>query len=680
MNTPNKLSMSIMFENRIISNEISIPTTTPSIWIPSKNISKCYKCKDSFSIWKRKHHCRICGRIFCSYCADEWDIIPSLINLTSPPDKTFSIHSLLYNERRMCKGCFSQTQFIKKSSNNIYVFTYLPITFKELYDIRLVNKEWCKSVNTILSFYKGVQYKLPCQPLTKLERKLLWNHRYEFSQHFLLISKCLSSFESGEKISLLEDILKFYYKKIQHYDCKKLACRRNCSSRPKLEEILEICNNKIILSNKLARCWLLNNFRSLKLNEIKMIIPWLINIGLKNYNVFDEIIIPLCTSNTQLSYAFFFECEFYMSDKILYHKLNNVMNSFLKKIDNQIKLSLYKTLDFVKFINENIFLKLSIVKWEREVNKWIQQNGAVKLPWDSSIECIGVAAEGIMIFNSATKPWKIPLIVKTQSGEKIVNILVKFEDVRKDKLTMIVSNFLQTVCKGILNINTYNVFPVCDNCGWIEMVEKSSTLYDIKHKFNTTLQNYIMDLNPSLTIQDMRKRFIKTCVSSCVLCYVMGVGDRHLENILVTRDGKLLHIDFSYILGDDPKNLKVEMKITQDMVNMLGGSGSKYFKTFKENCTQAYKKIRLRSSLWYILLSYLNFSVPSIDSFKYTESIIKNHIIERLLPGENDKQASMQIIDIVDRSSKTSWSQNLAEFSHKISNTLREATQFNMEL
>ena len=380
-----------------------------------------------------------------------------------------------------------------------------------------------------------------------------------------------------------------------------------------------------------------------------MIIPWLINIGLKNYYVFDEIIVPLCTSNIDLIYSFFFECEFLMKDKILYHKLNNVINSLLKKIDKQIKFNLYKTLDFVKFINENIFLRLSAVKWEREVNKWIRQNGPVKLPWDSSIECIGVAAEGIMVFNSATKPWKIPLIVKTQSGEKIINVLVKFEDVRKDKLTMIVANFLQNVCKGILDINTYNVFPICNNCGWIEMVEKSSTLYDIKHKFNTTLQNYIMDLNPSLTIQKMRKRFIKTCVSSCVLCYVMGVGDRHLENILVTRDGKLLHIDFSYILGDDPKNLKVEMKITQDMVNMLGGSDSKYFKIFKENCTLAYKKIRLRSSLWYILLSYLNFSVPSIDSFKYTESTIKDNIIEILLPGENDKEASMQIIDIVDR-------------------------------
>ena len=39
MNTQN-LSMSIMFENRIISNEISIPTTTPSM-DTSKNISKC---------------------------------------------------------------------------------------------------------------------------------------------------------------------------------------------------------------------------------------------------------------------------------------------------------------------------------------------------------------------------------------------------------------------------------------------------------------------------------------------------------------------------------------------------------------------------------------------------------------------------------------------------------------
>ena len=680
MNSSHNLSMSIMFENRKISNHISIPNTTPSIWIPSKNINKCYKCKAHFGLLKRKHHCRICGRIFCSYCADEWGVIPSLINILSPPDKTFSLNSILFNQRRMCKDCNTQSNFIKKSIRYIYIFTYLPITFKELYDIRLVNKEWCKSVNTILSFYKGVQYKLPNQPFTKLERKLLWNHRYEFSQHFLLITKCLSSFENGENIEQLEKIILFYKKKIKKYRCNELACRRNCSTVPKIEEILEICNNNIILSNKICREWLLKNLMLLSIYELKLLIPWLINLGIKQYKVFIDIVIPLCISNYELIYAFFFECEFFMKDKIFYYNLNNILNKFLYLIDKTIKKELYKTVDFVKFINENIFLKLSTRVWEKQVNSWINENGPPKLPWDYSTECIGIVAEGITVFNSATKPWKIPLIVRNINGEKIINILVKFEDVRKDKLTMIVSKFLNIICKDIIDIKTYNVFPVYENCGWIEMVEKSSTLYDIRHKYHTTLQNYILDLNPNLTIREMRSSFIKTCVSSCVLCYVMGVGDRHLENILVTKDGKLLHIDFSYILGDDPKNLKVEMKITEDMVNMLGGINSKYFKIFKKNCTLAYKKIRLRSSLWYVLLSYLEFSKPSIDVFKYTETVIKNHIIERLLPGENDKEASMQIIDIVDRSSKTSWSQNLAEFSHKISNTLREATQFNIEL
>ena len=177
-------------------------------------------------------------------------------------------------------------------------------------------------------------------------------------------------------------------------------------------------------------------------------------------------------------------------------------------------------------------------------------------------------------------------------------------------------------------------------------------------------------------------------MSSCVLCYVLGVGDRHMENILVTRQGKLLHIDFSYILGDDPKHLKVEMKITEDMLQMLGGQNSGSFKTFKKYCKEAYKLLRQRSSLWYILLTYLEFSIPSIDRYKYNSETIRNHVIERLIPGESDIEASMQIIDIVERSSYTTWGQNLSDWSHTIGNSMRNLkttifngeTQFNMDL
>ena len=40
-----------------------------------------------------------------------------------------------------------------------------------------------------------------------------------------------------------------------------------------------------------------------------------------------------------------------------------------------------------------------------------------------------------------------------------MDILVKFEDVRKDKLTMIMSKFIQSICQDIVDIKTYNVFP-----------------------------------------------------------------------------------------------------------------------------------------------------------------------------------------------------------------------------
>ncbi|KAF8517300.1 hypothetical protein BU17DRAFT_50059 [Hysterangium stoloniferum] len=38
-------------------------------WMDDANAKECYDCKSVFTTWRRKHHCRICGQIFCSRCA-----------------------------------------------------------------------------------------------------------------------------------------------------------------------------------------------------------------------------------------------------------------------------------------------------------------------------------------------------------------------------------------------------------------------------------------------------------------------------------------------------------------------------------------------------------------------------------------------------------------------------------
>ncbi|KAJ3558998.1 hypothetical protein NM688_g604 [Phlebia brevispora] len=38
-------------------------------WMDDQLCKECYDCKSVFTAWRRKHHCRICGQVYCSRCA-----------------------------------------------------------------------------------------------------------------------------------------------------------------------------------------------------------------------------------------------------------------------------------------------------------------------------------------------------------------------------------------------------------------------------------------------------------------------------------------------------------------------------------------------------------------------------------------------------------------------------------
>ena len=41
-----------------------------SQWMDSKQVKQCALCQQSFSVTRRKHHCRLCGNVFCQTCSD----------------------------------------------------------------------------------------------------------------------------------------------------------------------------------------------------------------------------------------------------------------------------------------------------------------------------------------------------------------------------------------------------------------------------------------------------------------------------------------------------------------------------------------------------------------------------------------------------------------------------------
>jgi len=41
------------------------------VWIPDSHRSNCLTCRASFSLIRRRHHCRLCGEVFCDQCSNE---------------------------------------------------------------------------------------------------------------------------------------------------------------------------------------------------------------------------------------------------------------------------------------------------------------------------------------------------------------------------------------------------------------------------------------------------------------------------------------------------------------------------------------------------------------------------------------------------------------------------------
>ena len=43
----------------------------PAIWIPDHESAVCMRCQSAFGWRRRRHHCRLCGRVVCADCSQK---------------------------------------------------------------------------------------------------------------------------------------------------------------------------------------------------------------------------------------------------------------------------------------------------------------------------------------------------------------------------------------------------------------------------------------------------------------------------------------------------------------------------------------------------------------------------------------------------------------------------------
>ncbi|XP_045501479.1 phosphatidylinositol 3-kinase catalytic subunit type 3 [Colias croceus] len=132
-------------------------------------------------------------------------------------------------------------------------------------------------------------------------------------------------------------------------------------------------------------------------------------------------------------------------------------------------------------------------------------------------------------------------------------------------------------------------------------------------KWNCFRKHSACDTAPYGIRPDTMDTYLRSCAGYCVITYLLGVGDRHLDNLLLTKSGALFHIDFGYILGRDPKPLPPPMKLSKEMVEAMGGVHSEHYHEFRKQCYTAFLHLRRHANLMLNLFSLMvDASVPDI--------------------------------------------------------------------
>lgn len=298
------------------------------------------------------------------------------------------------------------------------------------------------------------------------------------------------------------------------------------------------------------------------------------------------------------------------------------------------------------------------------------------LPLGPSHEVTGVNARTCSYFNSNTLPLKINYL----GPDHIIlpAIFKAGDDLQQDMLTIQLVRVMDKLWleEGLdLKMVTFNCVPTGYKRGMIEMITDAETLRKIQVEWGLTgsfkdkpIAEWLERQNPSqLEYQRAVDNFTVSCAGYSVVTYILGICDRHNDNIMLKTSGHLFHIDFGKFLGDAQmfgnfKRDRTPFVLTSDMAYVInmGDRPSIKFHHFVDLCCKAFNIVRKHGDLILHMLALMaTAGIPGVNA----DAV--NYVRNALLPGQSNPEAAASFSKMISISLK-SWFTQFNFFLHNL--------------
>jgi phosphatidylinositol 4-kinase len=167
------------------------------------------------------------------------------------------------------------------------------------------------------------------------------------------------------------------------------------------------------------------------------------------------------------------------------------------------------------------------------------------------------------------------------AGQECVQLVIfkSNDDLRQEMFAMLLISIIRTawIDDGLdLYLREYRVLSTSPSSGLVEVVPDSSSIDALK-KSNGCLsltQHFNNSFGAgSAAYERAVSAFINSLAGYSLLTYLLNIKDRHNGNILLQRDGHIVHIDFGFFFSIAPGGITFEsapFKMTRDFHELVG--------------------------------------------------------------------------------------------------------------